>query len=309
MACGMCNAATAVTIRPSTKEKLCKPCFLHSIEEEAHRTIRETRMFEGITTLIVGVSGGKDSTVMAHILNLLNQKYRYGLSIKLLCIDEGISGYRDKSIEVVRQNEKDLLLPLTILSYQETFGHTMDSVVSQIGRKSNCTYCGVFRRGSLEDGAKMLKGEMIATGHNADDIAETVIMNYLRGDISRLTRCTHALSEKSSPEVIPRCKPLMRVYEKEIVMYAFYQKLPYFSTECKYSPGAFRGVARTYIKSLEKLNPRFILQIISSGDKVQKQASSTPTTKPCTICARHCSGSGGICKACLLLKTLNQVPN
>ena len=68
-------------------------------------------------------------------------------------------------------------MPLKILSYDELYGWTMDRIVSQIGKKNNCTFCGVFRRQALDRGAAMLEVDHIVTGHNADDIAETVLMN------------------------------------------------------------------------------------------------------------------------------------
>jgi cytoplasmic tRNA 2-thiolation protein 1 len=68
-------------------------------------------------------------------------------------------------------------MPLKILSYDELYGWTMDAIVSQIGKKNNCTFCGVFRRQALDRGAAMLNVDHIVTGHNADDIAETVLMN------------------------------------------------------------------------------------------------------------------------------------
>ena len=63
-------------------------------------------------------------------------------------------------------------------------------------------------------------------------------------------RCTaiETGSDSNNDECIPRSKPFKYTYEKEIVMYAYFKKLDYFSTECIYSPNAYRGHARAYIK-------------------------------------------------------------
>lgn len=52
--------------------------------------------------MAIGASGGKDSTVLAYVMALLNKKYNYGLDLFLLSIDEGIKGYRDDSLETVK---------------------------------------------------------------------------------------------------------------------------------------------------------------------------------------------------------------
>jgi hypothetical protein len=54
---------------------------------------------------------------------------------------------------------------------------------------------------------------------------------------------------------LPRVKPFKYTYEKEIVMYAYFKKLDYFSTECVYAPFAARGFARDFVKDLEVGRP------------------------------------------------------
>jgi hypothetical protein len=55
----------------------------------------------------------------------------------------------------------------------------MGAIVAQVGQKNlnTCTFCGVLRRQALDRGAVMLGVDHIVTGHNADDIAEIVLMN------------------------------------------------------------------------------------------------------------------------------------
>lgn len=222
----------------------------------------------------------------------------------LLSIDEGITGYRDDSLETVKRNRDDYGMELKILSYEDLYGWTMDKIVKQIGRSNNCTFCGVFRRQALDRGAKMLNVDSIATGHNADDIAETVLMNILRGDTARLRRCT-SIRTGSSEDSIPRVKPLKYAYEKEIVMYAYFKKLVYFSTECVFAPNAYRGHARAFLKDLEKVRPSVIMDIIHSGEQLSfKDTVKAPVRGICERCGFVSSQQP--CKACVLLEGLNK---
>merc|ERR1712203_942893 len=202
----------AILKRPKTGDALCKECFFWAFETEIHFTIVRANLFEHGDYAAIGASGGKDSTVLAYVLKTLNERYDYGLKLVLLSIDEGITGYRDDSLETVKRNRDQYGIPLKVLSYEDLYGWTMDKIVAQVGLKNNCTFCGVFRRQALDRGAMQLGVNKIVTGHNADDIAETVIMNILRGDVARLQRCT-AITTADDPSGIPRVKPLKYQYE------------------------------------------------------------------------------------------------
>jgi cytoplasmic tRNA 2-thiolation protein 1 len=135
----------------------------------------------------------------------------------------------------------------------------MDKIVAENGRSNNCTFCGVFRRQALDRGAKLLIVDCVATGHYADDIVEKVLMNILRDDTARLRRCTD-IRTGGGVDTIPRVKPLKYTYVKEIVMYAHFKKLVFFSTECLFAPNANRGYARAFLKDLEKVRPSVIMR-------------------------------------------------
>lgn len=65
-------------------------------------------------------------------MKLLNERHSYGLKLVLLSIDEGITGYRDDSLETVKRNQQQYDLPLIILTYKDLYGWSM---VSQIESK------------------------------------------------------------------------------------------------------------------------------------------------------------------------------
>lgn len=95
----------------------------------------------------------------------------------------------------------------------------------------------------------------------------------LRGDSPRLARCTASTTGEDGQ--LPRCKPFKYAYEKEIVMYAYFKKLDYFSTECVYAPNAYRGFAREFLKDLEAVRPRAILDILHAGETLRVSTAGT----------------------------------
>ncbi|OMO85454.1 tRNA(Ile)-lysidine/2-thiocytidine synthase [Corchorus olitorius] len=274
--CCCCNQRRAALKRPKTLEQICRECFYEVFEEEIHQVIVENQLFKPGERIAIGASGGKDSTVLAYVLSELNRRHNYGLDLFLLSVDEGITGYRDDSLETVKRNELQYGLPLKIVSYKDLYGWTMDEIVKMIGLKNNCTFCGVFRRQALDRGAALLKVDKVATGHNADDIAETVLLNILRDWVDALQ---------------------LLLVKMDLFLDANLLSI--------YSPNAYRGFAREFIKDLERLRPRAILDIIKSGENFRISASTKmPEQGTCERCGYISSQKW--CKACVLLEGLNR---
>ncbi|KAM7456938.1 hypothetical protein BLSTO_02305 [Blastocystis sp. subtype 1] len=306
--------------RPKTGQFVCKECFFELFETEVHETIVRDKMFKKGQRVAIGASGGKDSTTLAYVLSTLNKRYNYGLDLYLLSIDEGIVGYRDDSLATVKQNAIDYDLPLEIVSYKDLFGYTMDSIVQQTsndqGYTKACSYCGVLRRQALNIGAERTHADLIATGHNADDNAETVIMNIFRGDIHRLTRQSYAEDAadretfqdgNGGRTVVPRCKPLRLCYQKEIVLYAHFKKLLYFSVECTYSKFGYRGNMRQFLAQAQLIRPEVVANVINSSDGFELSPRCNlkrPVTTYCANCGYPCSQK--ICQCCSLIDSLNK---
>jgi cytoplasmic tRNA 2-thiolation protein 1 len=104
-----------------------------------------------------------------------------------------------------------------VLGYDELYGWTMDDIVKQVGMKNNCTFCGVFRRQALDRGAATLGVDHIITGHNADDMAETILMNVLRGDVARLERCTDICTRGPEEGALEETEEGCGAHENELV--------------------------------------------------------------------------------------------
>ncbi|KAK2952158.1 putative Cytoplasmic tRNA 2-thiolation protein 1 [Blattamonas nauphoetae] len=337
MKCAVCGTGRVILKRMKNQEPVCKECFLRCFEDEVYEAIVQSNLFKKKEIVAIGASGGKDSTCLIHVLHTINQRYQMELDLRLVAVDEGIAGYRNHSLNCVEENAKIYGLPLTIISFKELFGYTMDEINAVVGeKKSKCTHCGVFRRKALDIGCEKIGAEIIALGHNADDIAETVLMNLFRGDVGRLERTCEIRSGsditpdlltklqeemKSHPAMVeyvdqrqypfgltPKVKPFKYAYQREIVLYVHYLQLKYFSVECTYAPVSFRGYARQFLLKSQAIDSSIIMNIVHSGERMKlmpqfaNRAGDKSIMKLCTRCGFV--SSQHLCQSCLLLDQL-----
>src|SRR2546422_11230904 len=139
----------------------------------------------------------------------------HNFSLKAITIDEGISGYREEALSIVNDLCAKLGVEHQMYSYKELFDTTLEQALElrENDRISSCSICGILRRRAIDFGAKDLGVDVIATGHNLDDVLQTFIINLLSGDINKIGWMYPDTSANKTRKIKPFCE----IYENEIV--------------------------------------------------------------------------------------------
>ena len=217
--CKRCELNPVIFL-PNNTKGLCKSCFFKYFERKFNRTISQFKLIEPNERIGVAISGGIDSLSLLYLLNKLKSKKRF--SIEALLIDEGIKGYRDKIIKDAKKFCKQLNVKLNIVSYKDEFNYTLDELIKKLKMKP-CSICGVFRRYLINKYSRKLNFDKVATGHNLDDEAQTILMNQFRNNPEISARLGPITGIKDNKKFIRRIKPLYLLSEKEVTCYAYFR--------------------------------------------------------------------------------------
>ena len=338
MDCDRCDEP-AVMHAAYSGQHLCDTHFCQTVEKRVRRRIREDNLVPDDATpaepatWIVGLSGGKDSVVLTQILHeTFDQDPR--IELVALSIHEGIEGYRDESLAACEQLTDSLGMRHETVSYAEELGVRMDDVVTDDPENmAACAYCGVFRRDLLETHAENLDANLMLTGHNLDDEAETALMNVLEGDTQQMARhfdasigplddgdwdSGEAADEGDDPlptertrhrqdHHVPRAKPLRDVPEKEVALYAQLRELPMHHAECPHADESFRGEIQDLLLKLEENHPGTRHSIMAGYEELASMAAGVYGDDDVEV--DNCEECGaptarGVCRKCDLLAAL-----
>lgn len=310
-ACSRCGEE-AVTAVPYSGQHLCSAHLCASVESRVRQRIRSDDLFDGDeTTWLIGLSGGKDSAVLATVLQETFADNPM-VDLRAVCIHEGIEGYRDESLDAARHLAERLEISLAELTYEDLFGVRMDAVVEDDPLDmAPCAYCGVLRRHALEGHAASIDADLLLTGHNLDDEAQTAMMNFLEGDLAQIAKHYEASlapmgkRDRSAP-FVPRAKPLRDVPEREVALYAVLRDLPTHMASCPHADPAFRGEVQGLLHDLEDGHPGTRHSIMAGYEEiaalVAEDTSGPDDTSSCSACGRPTTGER--CRACELLAAL-----
>lgn len=299
--CTFCAEPPVIRLKEPDRH-LCAAHFIAEIEDRTARTIHERELVRPHDRIAVAFSGGKDSTALLVILSRLLPSWE-DVSLVAITVDEGIAGYRDDTIRAAEEVTKKLGIEHVCVSFTDLIGADLDALL--VGRETQaCSVCGILRRKALSVAAHKAGATKIATGHNLDDEAQSVLMNTLRGDLPRLVRTSDA---DSSGCFIPRIKPLADIAEKEIAAYLFVQDMFPFLPECPYTRYALRLEVRSMLSAMEQEHPGTMRNLIKSKRAIEKYADRSGISEPlrrCRTCGDPCSGE--LCQVCMLRQSLGK---
>ena len=108
---------------------LCGDHLLSDVEGRVRRTIRDYRLIRPGERLAVALSGGKDSTVLLHLLRKILAG-SVDVTLMAITVDEGIAGYRDATLAVAREMTAVLGVEHRVVSFGEIPGSTLDALVA-----------------------------------------------------------------------------------------------------------------------------------------------------------------------------------
>lgn len=201
--------------------------------------------------IAVCISGGKDSMIMAKLVQQLQRTSPVPFEAVYLVMDPGYNPENRKKIE---DNAKLLEVPVTI--FETDIFEVADSV-----SQSPCYLCARMRRGYLYSKAKELGCNKIALGHHLNDVIETTLMGMMYG--SQIQGMLPKL-KSTNFEGMELIRPLFCVREESIISWARYNSLEFIACACKFTENAAkaqfeelskRKETKELIKKLSEVNP------------------------------------------------------
>jgi uncharacterized protein (TIGR00269 family) len=270
------------------------------IESKVAETIKKYKLFSKSDKVVVALSGGKDSTSVLYILKGLGYDV-HGLMIDL---------YLGEWSEIHKRNMtkfcEELGVPLVVVDLKKEIGQGICFVKAVLAKKkglTGCTVCGIIKRWILNRWARKLKADVIVTGHNLDDEAQNVLMNYLKGNVNLGVGQGPATGngEKVGGGFVQRVKPLFFVPEAEVLKYAKDKGFDILYDRCPCAFGTYRVDTRGWMR--ENMKDEEKLKVVEGFMEIMKgMAIDDRGIESCEKCGEV--SRGRICKFCDIVRNI-----
>lgn len=191
------------------------------IKKQTGQAVGDFNLIEAGDRIAVGVSGGKDSYSLLHIMESLRRRSPVKYELVAVNVDSGFPGYRKEVVETHLQ--------------EHGFAYRMEPtdcyrIIEEKRRpgSSYCSFCARLRRGVLYTVAEELGCNKIALGHHLDDFIETLLLNqFYVGTLAAMS--PKLLADNGLQTVI---RPFVYVEEKDIIAFTRANGFPVICCAC-----------------------------------------------------------------------------
>ena len=222
--------------------------------------IKEYELIQEGDRIAVCISGGKDSMLMAKLMQKLEAHSDIPFSCSFLVMDPGYNGENRKKIE-----DNAALLNIPVQIYESDI-----FAIANNEEKSPCYLCARMRRGFLYSKARELGCNKIALGHHFDDVIETTLMgmffaSQLQGMLPKL--------HSDNFEGMELIRPMYKVHEEDIIAWKNHHGLEFLQCACRFTENVSaddaavsskRKEMKELIKRLKKDTPELDRSIFNS---------------------------------------------
>ncbi len=215
--------------------------------------LKDYKLVEENDKIAVCVSGGKDSMLLAVLMQMLQRYSDTKFDLVFICMDPGYNEINRKNIE---ENAKKLEIPLKF------FNSNIFDTVFELDEGSPCYLCARMRRGYLYNEAKKYGCNKIALAHHLDDVIETTLMGMFHS--AQLQGMLPKVRSRNF-EGMELIRPLYCVRERDIISWRDANGLTFIQCACRFTeqcaewgqeePVSMRQETKKLIASLEKEYP------------------------------------------------------
>ena len=228
------------------------------------RAIKDYELINEGDKIMVCISGGKDSFLLAKCMQEIKRHGQVDFDVKYVCMNPG---YSEKNLLLIMENAKTLNIPL------EIFNSDVFEVAEKLAEENPCYMCARMRRGFLYSKAQELGCNKIALGHHFDDVVETTLLSMFYGsEIKTMMPKLHS----DNFDGLELIRPLYLVKERDVINWRNSNNLTFLNCACKFTERVSiegdkvskRKEIKELIKKLREVNPNIDSNIFKSMDNV-----------------------------------------
>jgi len=232
-----------------------------------------------------------------------------GYNVTGMHVNVGIGEYSARSQEVVEHFSQKHNAPVIIKNTEKEFNFNILDLARQL-KRSTCSICGAIKRYLFNKVALDEGFDVVATGHNLDDEAATLLGNVLSWQEGYLAKQSPVLPS-THPKLVKKVKPLYTLTEKENLAYVTYNGIEFFQGKCPLAVGASSILYKEVLNRLEEESPgtkqRFLINFYKKGRNYFEKESGTVQLKECSLCGQVTTAE--VCSFCRLRKIAERKEN